>query len=152
MKRSPLFIGVGNRFRRDDGVGLWLAREIKRRGPRTAEVLETDGEGAGLMEAWKDRGEVFLFDAVRSGAPAGTLHRVEVSKQPLARNFFRGSTHDFGVAEAVELSRSLRGLPGRLLIFGVEGKDFGEGEGLSPPVETAARNLLSELLFRGEKT
>lgn len=147
MTQPVLVIGVGNRTRRDDGVGLWLVREIMAQRPADVESLETGGEGTALMEAWKGRQTVFLFDAIRSGAPYGTIRRMEAKKSPLPKNLFRCSTHDFGVAEAVELSRSLGQLPGRLVIIGVEGKDFGEGEGLSPEVEAAARSLVNSCTY-----
>ncbi len=59
---------------------------------------------------------------------------------------FRGSTHALGLGEAIELARALGRLPGRLLVYGVEGADFGTGEGLSPAVTAALGPLADELL------
>jgi hydrogenase maturation protease len=47
-------------------------------------------------------------------------------------------THAFSVAEVVEMARTLGHLPQRLIVYGIEGKDFESGLGLSPDIETAA--------------
>ena len=57
------------------------------------------------------------------------------------------STHAFGVAEALELARALNRLPPCLLIYGIEGKNFAMGTGLSPEVRTAAFEI-TKLVIR----
>jgi hydrogenase maturation protease len=64
----------------------------------------------------------------------------------------RGSTHDFGIAEAVELARILGRLPRHLVVYLVEGERFDIGARLSPAVNDAvdrvAENILAELSRR----
>jgi hydrogenase maturation protease len=107
---------------------------------------ETPGEGAALLDAWDGAALVVLIDAVRSGARAGTVHRVDARAEPMPAGFFRYSTHAFGVAEAVELSRALGRLPRRLIVFGIEGRDFTPGVGLSPAVERAVARVVRRAL------
>jgi hydrogenase maturation protease len=87
---------------------------------------------------------VILIDAVRSGAPTGTIYRVDARAEPLPLAWFRHSTHAFSVAEAIELARSLNRLPPRLIVFAVEGKRFDSGAGLSPEVERAVDGLVRQ--------
>jgi hydrogenase maturation protease len=145
--RSPtLIIGLGNEYRRDDAVGLVVARRVREAAPESVRVLEESGEGAGLMESWQDADAVILIDAVHSGAKPGTLHRLDAHAQPITKKFFRFSTHAFGVAEAVELARALGRLPPRLIVYGVEGKRFEAGVGLSPEVEAAVQAVVERVL------
>jgi hydrogenase maturation protease len=141
MSPITLIIGVGNAYRRDDSVGLIAARRLKAQQLPNATVIENSGEGAALIEAWKDADRVILIDAVASGAAAGTVHRLDAHAQPVPAKFFSYSTHAFSVAEAVELTRVLGQLPPSLTIYGIEGKDFSPGIGLSPEVERAARQV-----------
>ena len=84
--------------------------------------------------------EIVLVDAVSSGAPPGTVHSFDASAEPLPAVLFgASSTHALGLAEAVELARSLGRLPGRVLVYGVEGGTFAYGKGLSPEVEARRR-------------
>ena len=146
---QTLVIGLGNDFRRDDGAGRVAARMIASAQADGVRVIEASGEGAALMDAWRDAESVVLIDAVHSGAVPGTIHRLDARAQPIPSNFFHYSTHAFSVAEAVELARALDQLPPRLIVFGIEGKDFSSGEDLSPEVaaavEEVARQVKGEL-------
>ena len=59
---------------------------------------------------------------------------------------FRGSTHAFGVGEVIELARALGRLPGRVIVYGVEGAEFAACDGLSPAVAAAVEPLAAELI------
>lgn len=145
MKPKVRVIGIGNDYRRDDAAGRIVARRFKTQTPPDVEILEETGEGTALLEAWRGAEDVFLIDAVQSGAPSGTLHRIDVSTQPLPASLFRHSTHAFGIAEAVELARVLHQLPPRLIIYGIEGERFDAGVGLSPAVEKAVAEVEARL-------
>jgi hydrogenase maturation protease len=144
---SPrLVIGVGNDYRRDDAAGLQVARSVRQRHLAGVSVLEQTGEGAALMEAWQGAPAVILVDAVHSGGKPGAIYRFEAHSQPMPAEFFHYSTHAFGLAEAVEMARALRQLPPRLVVYGVEGKDFTSGAGLSPEVEKAAHEVSARIV------
>jgi hydrogenase maturation protease len=137
-----LVIGVGNAYRRDDGAGLMIARRICEASGRRAVLRESNGEGTALMEAWEEAGSVILVDAVCSGAPAGTIYRLDAHAETVAPAWFRCSTHAFSVAEAIALARALNRLPPRLIVFAVEGERFDAGVGLSPEVERSVDGLV----------
>jgi hydrogenase maturation protease len=151
-----LVIGVGNPFRRDDGVGAAAVERFRKqapggRGAGDVQVLCLDGEPARVIDAWDGAERAVVVDAVRSGSAPGTVQRVEVdldgddvaSQLPGSR--FGASSHSAGIAEAVALGRALGRLPRRLVVLGVEGEDFGPGPGLSPAVETALPTVVADI-------
>jgi hydrogenase maturation protease len=138
-------IGVGNEYRSDDGAGIAVARRLRALFPAGVTILEESGEGAALMQAWQGASWVMLVDAVRSGAPPGTIHRLDARAAPLPMGFFHYSTHAFSVAEAVELARSLDELPAHLVVYGIEGANFAAGVELSPAVEQAVEAVVERL-------
>ena len=142
MKDSALLLGIGNRWRRDDGVGRVVAGRLKQKALPHTDIIEAGGEGTELMEIWKDYRSVFLFDAAFSEGWPGTIYWFDASQQPVPAKFFHGSTHDFGPGEAIELARSLGELPPHFVVYTIEGKDFGHGQGLSPEAEAAVTNLV----------
>ena len=150
MSRTPkpkiLVIGIGNAYRGDDGVGLVAARRLKNQRSTSFRVLEHHGEGADLMTCWEGADAVILVDAVQSGAKPGTLHRWNAGRRPLPARTFRGSSHAFSLVAAVELARVLRRLPQRLIVYGVEGRDFRAGTGLSSETEEAVSDLVQRVL------
>ncbi|MBI5154620.1 hydrogenase maturation protease [Candidatus Poribacteria bacterium] len=146
MTGQVLVIGVGNEYRGDDSAGLLLARRVAALQIPDVEVSEASGEGAGLIHAWTDHANVFLFDAVRSGRQPGAIHRLAASESPIPSDFFNYSTHAFGLAEAVELSRVLGHLPANLVIYGIEAANVHMGESLTPEVERAMGAVLERVV------
>lgn len=142
---QTLIIGIGNPYRRDDGIGHAVIRELACLELENVCLCEHSGEGSSLMEMWEGYDRVILVDAVLSGAEPGTIYRLEAHHQPIPASFFHYSTHAFSLAEAVELSRALGTLPEEMIIYGVEGADFGYGEGLSPQVEAALEALVRQI-------
>jgi hydrogenase maturation protease len=138
-------VGVGNRWRSDDGAGLEVAEILARRAPAGVAVLAHEREPVDLIEAFDGACAVWLIDAVSSGAPPGTLHRFDASAQALPAGLFSVSTHRLGLADAVELARALHRLPGRVIVHGIEGASFEAGGALSPAVASATRALAAAL-------
>ena len=141
-KHSILIIGIGNPYRGDDAVGHRIAQDIKKKSPDHVNVIEQSGDGISLMDSWKDSDAVILIDAVHSGTQPGTIHRFDVHTQTIPTKFFHYSTHAFGVAEAIELARALKQLPQNLIVYGIEGKCFEAGIGLSLEVEKAVEEVM----------
>lgn len=144
--RPTLIIGIGNEFRRDDGAGIMIARRTREICPPEVVVQEESGEGASLMEAWANFATVILIDAVSSGSPIGKIHRLNPLEGPIPTEFFHYSTHAFSIAEAVEMARALGRLPERMVIYGIEGNEFGWGTGLSPEVEEVLDEVVDLIL------
>jgi hydrogenase maturation protease len=139
-----MVIGIGNAWRRDDAAGLAVARRLREALPG-ARVLEREGEPSGLIDAWEGADALWLADAVASGAPPGTIHRIDVAEQKLPPELFRSSTHHLGLAEAVELARALGRLPRRVVFYGIEGASFDAGEGLTAEVEQAVADVVDAI-------
>jgi hydrogenase maturation protease len=129
-------IGVGNPARGDDGIG---AEVVRRLGAGTIAASPTQ-----LLDLWEGADEVVVIDAARGGA-AGTIHRFEAGSVPLPTGVFATSTHSIGVADVIELARAINRLPGRLLVYGIEGADFSHGRPLSPSVEEAVDKVVREI-------
>jgi hydrogenase maturation protease len=127
---SELVIGIGNAARGDDAAGLIAARRLG--------GLEHEGDPVGLLDLWDGADCAVVIDAVSSGAAAGTVHRFDAAGAPLpAWSRSSASTHAVGLAEAIELARTLGRLPPRLVVYGIEGERFEAGTQLTPAVAAA---------------
>jgi hydrogenase maturation protease len=130
-------IGVGNAARGDDAAGLIAARRLG--------GLEHECDPVALLDMWRDADVAVVIDAVSSGAEPGTVHRFDATSAPLPARL-RGSTssHALGLAEAIELGRTLGRLPGRLIVYGIEGERFEAGTELTPAVAAAVEAVALE--------
>ena len=138
-------IGVGNLYRRDDGVGPAVVERLRGQAPGV-EAVACAQEPSRLLDAWADADLAMIVDAVSSGSEPGAVHHFDASERAVPSGVFHGSTHAFGVGEAIELARALGRLPRRVLVYGVEGREFAAGEGLSPAVAAVVEPLVAELL------
>ncbi|GAB2856647.1 hydrogenase maturation protease [Nocardioides pacificus] len=136
--RGALVIGLGTPDAGDDAVGGVVAREVATRLPAVTVVDHEDPTT--LLDLWAGHSPVVVVDAVRSGAPAGTVHWLATGAAgpPLGagawRSSGRRSTHAVGLAEMVELGRALGRLPESLVVVGVEAGGLDHGESLTPSV------------------
>jgi len=132
-------IGIGNDFRGDDAAGLLAARHLAAASlPLGTDVRESSGEPASLMALWQGADHLVVLDASRSGSPPGHVERFDVSRDPLPAAVLPRSTHAFGLAEALELSRALGTLPPRAEVWAIEGHAFTPGAPVSPETQAAA--------------
>jgi hydrogenase maturation protease len=143
MNAGILVVGIGNEFRSDDGLGLFAARELKRRGFSGVTVLEHAGEGTSLGGLWEGADCALLIDAVSSGGTPGDIHRIDCHISPVPHSLFRSSSHTFGASEAIALGKSLKSLPRVLMLYGIEGNHFGPGSGLSDAVLRGMPGLIT---------
>lgn len=143
---TMLVIGVGNWYRRDDAVGLVVARRLRAMNLPHVLVKEENGEGVALMEAWHGNERVIIVDAASSGSRPGTVHTLNADSTTIPSAFFHYSSHAFSVAESIELARALKRLPPQLVVYGVEGKNFASGVGLSREVGYASDTVVRQIV------
>jgi len=144
-------IGLGSPDRGDDAVGPVAARVVAALGVSGVTVIEHE-DPTGLIDTWSGTGLTVVIDAVRTGAPPGTLVVLEAGADadPLVDDAWvsagRGGTHAFGLAAAVELARALGKLPERLVLVGVEAAGFEHGAEMSAPVLAALDDVVATVL------
>ena len=141
-----LVVGIGNPDRGDDAVGRLVARALRGRVPGDVRVVEQDGEATALLAELQSARNVWLIDAARSGAPAGTIRRIDCSVADAALPDGGVSSHGFGVAEAIGLARALGVLPGRCIVYAVEAAEITVGAGPSQAVANAVQEVVRRLL------
>jgi len=155
--RRVVVIGVGNEFRRDDGVGPEVLSRLGAAVPDSVRLVASDGEPARMIEAWTGADLAVVVDALQvagaglaatgqGGGPApGRTHRLvidEVTAEPATAV----SSHGLGLGDAIGLARALDLMPARLIVHAVEVTDCGYGVGLTPAVAAAAETVTSAVL------
>lgn len=140
-------IAFGNSLRGDDGVGPLVGELVAAARLPHVRVVSHIGDGARAVDAWADTRTAYLIDSASSGAAPGTIHRFDGLAEPIPEAVFRGcSTHCFGVSTSIELGRMLGRLPGRLIVYGIEGENFSFGRGVTDRVRDAAQRLADRLM------
>jgi hydrogenase maturation protease len=141
-------IGVGNPYRRDDGVGSAVIERLRRLGVKDTRLEESDGEPSELLTLWTGADLAIVVDAVRTAAVhPGRVHCRELADaRPV--NGRPASTHRVDLGDAVALALAVDRLPARLVLYGVEVAETAYGPGLSPAAEAAADAVAAAILAR----
>ena len=130
---GAVVIGIGNPFRRDDGIGPAVAADLASHNLPGIRVLTCAAEPAALLDAWEGSALAVLIDAAAGEQPG----RVQTcSLQDLAEAT-PVSSHDLGLRQAYELGRALGRAPESVVVVTVDVADTGHGQGLSPAVAAA---------------
>jgi hydrogenase maturation protease len=137
---KTLVLGLGNPLVSDDSVGLRVAAELRARlaGRPDVEVDEDYCGGLRLMERMIGYDRAIIVDAIRSGAPPGTIHHLTPGDIPTRRSL---SAHDVSLPTALELGRRAEvRLPadGQIDLVGIEVDDILTfSESCTPAVQAA---------------
>jgi len=136
-----LVLGLGNLLLKDDGVGLRLLEELRREEPPGGSFEFVDGgtQGIALLGRLENRTTAVILDAVRLGAPPGTVHVLRAADLPVARS---GTAHEGNAVELLALAKLLGRGPEEVVILGIEPRDIRTGIGLSDDVERAIPEAL----------
>jgi hydrogenase maturation protease len=141
---SILVIGFGNTLRRDDGLGVRAAEQLRGRVPADrVEVMTCHQLTVELCEPVSRAELVILIDAREGGIP-GTLHVEEILPQSAVPD---PSSHYVEPGALLAYAAALYGCAPRTLLLTVVGESFEFGETLSAPVQQA----LPELVRKAEQ-
>ncbi len=120
-----LVLGVGNPILSDDGVGIHVARELKKRAPPEVDVEELAASGLELLDVVRGYDKVIIVDAIQtaSGRP-GEVHILE--EKDFEKSVHGSSPHGINIATALALGRRLmpEDMPKEVEFFAIEAEDL----------------------------
>jgi hydrogenase maturation protease len=141
---NTVVVGIGNTYRRDDGVGPAVAAYIGERALPGVRVLTGIEDPMNLLDAWSGAALAVLVDAAITPTPTpGRIHRVMAGDVTAAGGV---STHDLDITQALALGQALGRTPDQLVVFTVEVADTGHGVGLTPPVAAAVPEAVDAVM------
>ncbi len=125
-----LIAGIGNPYRSDDGLGPKIADEVA--GITGIKNIGPISEPLDLLGRFDNAELAILVDAMKSSLPAGTIRIFDLNLPEVKTNVT--STHGIGLERTVALARVLARAPAKIIVVGIEGKSFEDGDQLSQPV------------------
>lgn len=134
-KHKVLVVGVGNRYRRDDGVGPAVIEYMQNQLEQfNADFLDGGIDPLNLIEPLSEYEQAILIDAAHMQKTPGTVACFSVADTDLHVKANVVSTHGFGLIELVNLVEQLNISP-RLNIIAIQPEDISFGEGLTDTVK-----------------
>ena len=143
-------IGIGNSMAGDDGIGALTIKALQTKPLNNVDLLEAGLSGLGILDLMKGADTTILIDAVQSGQPPGTIHRLILPDDlglliQSSWNSGTTSTHGFGLGETLTLSHTLDTLPTTTLEYGIELGQTNLGTVVSSTVKQAIDGVVSAI-------
>ncbi len=148
-KRLPpkiVILGVGNVLLSDEGVGVHIANELMKMAlPPEVSVVEGGTDGFGLLNIITEADRLIVVDAIKGGAPPGSIYRFDIGEVKNCPSGFKSSLHQIGILEVLDLS-ALIGKTPRATVIGIEPKSLEMGMEPSPEIKAKIPRLIELIL------
>ena len=135
MDNSTLILGIGNRYRKDDGIGVIVIQKLRDDNLTNADLIDGSMDGLTLFEYLKNYNQAIVIDAAHMGVPPGEVKIFSKDEANINIKSDQLSTHGFGLAEVVQLLSAFN-IEIKMTIIGVQPLDTSFGEGLTPLIES----------------
>ena len=145
-----LVLGLGNELYGDDGVGIYVVRELRKqfeskkkkiRQPKNITFEECSLSGLALLEVIVGYDRLIIIDTIKKSAPStGKIHILEEKD---LRHIPGPSPHYISVPQTLEIGRKLRlKVPSKVKVVAVEAKNlYNLGEGLTDKMKKAVPEI-----------
>ncbi|HHE38253.1 MAG TPA: hydrogenase maturation protease [Candidatus Cloacimonetes bacterium] len=142
---KTLVLGLGNTILCDDGVGIRIAQEIKKK-CKNIDILEAGAAGFRVIDEIIGYEKLILIDSIKTGnAKPGTLHKYSFDD---FKTKHHSQPHDISLFEAFEIIKKHGDeLPTEIEIYAVEVSDTETlSEKCTPEVEAAIPKITKKII------
>ncbi|MFW2571387.1 hydrogenase maturation protease [Legionella sp. 29fVS95] len=143
-----LILGIGSPFG-DDRLGWEVVQGLQQKkalqdySTEQLQFMACDRPGLNLLDWMQQAKTVFLIDAVRTGAKVGSLLYLE-NEEIKTINPIQ-STHEFGLANTIEMGKILNLLPKKLVLYGIEVNELKFQFEITEPIRAAIDALITRI-------
>ena len=129
---KTVVVGLGNPYMKDDGIGIFVARELAKNHSLGDKVLVYEYQAMDLYLLFQFKGakKIILIDALKSGSPYGMVSKYEITSKegPLLK---LPNLHELQLYDMLDIANATGLLVCPVVVIGVEPKDISPGEGLT---------------------
>ena len=148
LQQAPvLILGLGNILIEDEGVGIAAIEHLQRNYTFPDEIELVDGgtSGMALLDDIRHRQKLIVLDAVRTGAPAGTLVVLKDENVPA---FFRSkiSPHQTALADVLAALTLTGDKTSDITVIGIVPDSLKTKIGLSATVTSQFRAMIDKVI------
>ena len=143
-------IGCGNSNRTDDGVGVYIAQNLKQfliQNPKdNVSVFDAGTGGIDVMFQARGSTRLIIIDAGKTGSEPGSIYEVP-GEERMAEREVSYSLHDFRWDHALYMGRKIfrDDFPEDVTVYLIEAESLELGLEMTPTVQNAGNKVLQRL-------
>lgn len=143
-------IGIGNPFRSDDEIGIFLLQKLnekKENFPNTVTFVDGGTGGMNLLHLLSRFNIVFIIDAVDFSGKIGELRVFTPDEVMTLKKTMNYSTHEPDMLQVIQLSHELDdNPPEKITIIGIQPKNTSLGSTISDELKEKIPIYLDEII------
>ena len=140
--KNVLVCGIGNILLQDEGVGVHVARKLKKMPlPPSVEVLEAGTSLLDFLSDLKKADQLILIDAMKADGPPGSIYLLDAQQLLQGQANHPLSLHEVGAVEILRIM-ALEANPPPCLVIGVEPASLEWGLEPSPLIQGRMADIL----------
>ena len=142
---KTVVLGLGNRYLRDDGIGIAVAEELQRLNLGEGVLVRVHQTfDLWLLSEYSGASRLIVVDSVKSGSQPGTIMEYEVTPLPGSLSSMPG-LHSMNLHDLVDFACKTGLLECPVVIVGVEPKNCDVGEGLSTELQRVVPDVVARV-------
>ena len=152
MTKQKVFVcGIGNKLKRDDGLGSFVVEKLKKR-ELPANVTVEDFGISGFKTALEigNYDKVIFIDAVQKGRNPGEIYTSTLKREEFLESQSLDSrsvsVHESDLEKILASAAAIHVYPDEGLIIGCEPEDLSVGLGLSEKVEKSVDKIVEMVI------
>jgi len=147
MKKVAV-IGIGNLLMTDDGIGIHVVDELKKRKlPQNVEVHDGRTNAFLIMEQMEGADKAVLIDAYKKDGKPGSIYKFEVKPGvDYHGDRLELSLHDLDFMSMLRVGPNVYDLPEDIVVIGVEPERLEVGLGLSETLKKAIPDIIEAVM------
>jgi len=145
MSKKIAVVGIGNLLLKDEGVGIHVIEELKKKKlSSNVETYDCATRAFLVLESIDQKDKAIIIDAYKGDKEPGTIYKFRFDKN-LPYSDIKLSLHDMDFIDVLKLEHGYK-LPPEIVIIGVEPESLEFGLELSPKLQKAMPKIIDEVL------
>lgn len=146
-----LICGIGNRLKKDDGIGPYVIEKLEKRVlPANVSLLDFGTSGFKTALEIGKYHKVIFVDAIQLDNQPGQVYKTTLSKEDFLESpslsSFTVSLHESDLEKILTTATLINNYPEEIIVLGCEPEDLSFGLDLSREVEKAVSKIIDLIL------
>lgn len=143
MHKNITIVGLGNILLKDEGVGVWIVRELEKRNlPPDIEIIDGGTSSFEIFPSMKNIYKLIIIDALKGGEEPGTVYRF-CPEDLFATSDSYVSLHQINMLEGLIFAEKTGKTPQETVIIGIEPKEIDWGLGVTSDIKRKIPDIIN---------
>ena len=140
-----LVVGLGNRLRGDDGLGVKVVEKLKQKEwGNEVSILNIGSSPINYLQEISHSKKLIAVDAIQGEKTAGSIYQLtleEIKQQPHQTT----NAHSYSLPQVIALAKETTDLPQEVTLFGLEPSNLQFADQLSSPIKKKLPQLIKKI-------